>query len=89
MKKQILITAAATLLSAAAHASQESNHYLSYFDNGSIQQLIHQTALYNEENGYWENGQIMNQELVRYLNQIEADNSANVAAQSETLGYWQ
>jgi hypothetical protein len=88
MKKQAIITAVIALFAASAEASQESRHYLSYFTNDSIQNLMTQTALYNEENGYWERNSIMNQELVRYLNQIEADKSADVAAQRETFGYW-
>lgn len=88
MKREI-ITAAAILLSTSALAGQESKHYLSYFEPTATQQLITQSRLYNEENGYWGQNQPLNQELVRHLNQIELDRRTEIAIQNESFGYWQ
>ena len=88
MKRQILATLIAAALSSSASAS-ESSYYTDYFTPTSIQQLMSETKLYNEENGYWEHAHIMNAELVRYLNTMEADQHAEIAAQNEVHGYWQ
>ncbi len=93
MKKQILATTIASLLSVTAVAAEQS-YYQNYFDINTVQDLLTQTRLYNEENGYWENGEVVNRELVRYLDQIKAEEAeeaeavAEAAAQREVNGYW-
>ncbi len=79
--KRLLTTVITALISTTAFASQESSHYLTYFQPAPIQQLITHTELYNDENGYWEQNQIMNQELVRYLNQIDRLQGATITTQ--------
>mgnify|MGYP003957017957 CR=1 FL=1 len=89
MNKHLTAAIVGTLLTTSALASQESNHYQSYFEPTSVQHLLSETKLYNEENGYWEHAQIMNVELVRHLTAIEKEQQQAVAIQNEEYGYWQ
>lgn len=84
MKKLLAPLLLTALSTTSVLASQESHYYQGYFKPTSILALMEQTALYNEENGYWEQPGIMNQELVRYLNTMEAE----IASRNEEIGYW-
>lgn len=89
MNRQTTTMIAGLLLATSAAASQESSHYESYFSPVSVQQLITQTELYNEENGYWDRSNIMNVELVRYLNTLEKKTLKAADSSAEAQSYWQ
>ena len=69
--------------STTAMSSTAPNFYDDYFDISSVVDLAESIELYNQENGYWSNDEILNAELKRYLTQKNV-----VAENDEDNGYW-
>lgn len=92
MKMKRQPTAAALLLVAStqvsgAFASEASYYYDNYFVPASAAKILDQTALYNEENGYWSDLHI-NSELMRYLLVMDQNEKGEYLAKNEERGYW-
>ena len=86
------LTAATLLLVASAHsagtfAAETSYYYDNYLVPASAAKILDQTALYNEENGYWSDLHI-NSELVRYLLVMDQNEKGEYLAKNEEHGYW-
>ena len=92
MKTKQQLTAATLLLVASSHsaglfAEEAPYYYDNYFVPASAATIFDQTALYNEENGYWSDRHA-NSELVRYLLAMEQAEKEAYLAKNEENGFW-
>ncbi len=79
IKKSILLSL--FLLSGQVNAQTDSAFYLEFFNpNSNLKELVQQ---YNHQNGYWEEDQLINAELLQLMRTQD-----RVIQSNEENGYW-
>lgn len=71
------------MLAFSSQAFSGSDYYRDYFNVNTVTNVNEQIRLYNQENGYWEHDEILNQELKRHLIELEL-----IGQHDEENGYW-
>lgn len=82
MNRKIALLMTLLSSSVAAEVTHTSNQQI------DIPEILAQAPVYNEENGYWNNPEKINREMLRDLMQMNPQEWSVLRARNESNGYW-